>query len=51
MLACMMWKSTSSSGLEYLVLMKGLGLKSYVCQLCVILIVYYFNNNMMDHDE
>ena len=31
-------------------MLKGLGFESYVCQLCVILIVYYFSN-MIDHDE
>jgi len=30
--------------------MRGLGFELYVCPLCVILIVYYFNN-MFDHDE
>jgi len=37
-------KSTSSNGWEYLFMLRGLGFKSYVCQLCVILIMYYFNN-------
>ena len=46
-----MWKSTSLSGCEYLVMLKGLGFKSYVCHLCVTLIVYYFNNYMLEHDE
>jgi len=31
----MTWNSTSSSDLEYLIVVKGLGFKSYVCQLCV----------------
>jgi len=30
----MMWKSTSSNGWEYLIILKGLGFESYV---------YYFN--------
>ena len=33
----MMWKSTSSTSWKYLVFVGGLGLESYVCQLCVIL--------------
>jgi len=45
-----MWNSTRSNGWEYLVALKGLGFKSYIYQLCVILIVYYFGN-MLDHDE
>jgi len=27
----MMWKSASSSGWEYLVMLRGLGFKSFVC--------------------
>jgi len=38
----MMYDRTSSHGLEYLVSMMGLGFESCACQLCVILIVYYF---------
>jgi len=41
----MMWKSTILNGSEYLVIMRGLGFKSYV-----ILIVYCFDN-MIGHDE
>ena len=50
MLAFMTLNSTSSNGLEYLVVMKGLEFESYVCQLHVSLIVYYFDN-IRDHDE
>ena len=28
--------------------LRGLGFESYVCQLCVILIVYYFNNKRLN---
>ena len=30
---------------------RGLKFKSCICHLYVILIVYYFNNNMLEHDE
>ena len=50
MLVFMMWNSISSYGWEYLVFMRGLGFKFCVCQLYVILIVYYFDN-MLEHDE
>jgi len=38
----MMWKSTSLSGGEYLVVLRGLGFESYECQLYVILICVFF---------
>ena len=41
MWGAMMWKSTNSNGWEYFGCVKGLGLESYVCQLCVILIMHF----------
>ena len=39
-----MWNSTSSNGWEYLVCVRGLGFESYVCQLCVVILLFIFNN-------
>ena len=45
---CMTWKSTSSSGWEYLVCVRGLGFESYVCYFfCVIKRVVDFYNNLI----
>jgi len=40
----MTWKSTNSSGWEYFDCVRGLGFKSYVCQLCVVVLLFIFNN-------
>ena len=40
----MMWKSTSSSGWEYFLIMKELRFEAYVCQLCVNLIACYLSD-------
>jgi len=32
-------------------MLRGLMFELCVCHLCVVLIGYYFNNNMLDHDE
>jgi len=32
-------------------MMRELGFESCVCHGCVISIVYYLNNNMIEHDE
>jgi len=37
----MTWKSTSSNGFEYFGCVKGLGYKSYVCQLYVIYLLLF----------
>ena len=39
-----MWKSASLNGWEYLVCVRGLGFESYVCQLCIIILLLIFNN-------
>jgi len=39
----MIWKSISSSGLEYFNCVKGLEFKSYVCQLCVTYLFSFLN--------
>jgi len=47
----MMWKSTSSSDWEYLVMLKGLGFESYVCQILCYFLIVYFLFNVIDHEE
>ena len=39
-----MWKSASSYGWEYFDCVRGLGFESYVCQLCVVVLLLIFNN-------
>jgi len=46
-----MWNSTSSNAWEYSFIIKGLGFESYVCHLFFILIICYFNNNVLERDE